>query len=153
MGAFIDLFNAAGGVGMRIYRALPPAGRGPVVIVLQEIFGVNEAMRSVADDLASNGFVALAPDLFWRLEPGVDLGYSATDHEKAVAYWRRFDLDAGVGDVAATVEAARRAPYCTGKVALFGFCLGGQLAVKAGARTPVDAIVSFYGVQLGKCLD
>ncbi len=152
MGAFIDLFPEDG-LAMRAYQALPSAGRGPVVVVLQEIFGVNIAMRAVADDLAAQGFVALVPDLFWRLEPGIDLGYSEDDHKKAVASWQGFDLETGISDVVATIKTARDLPYGSGKVAVLGFCLGGQLAVKAGARTPVDAVVSFYGVQLGKSLD
>jgi carboxymethylenebutenolidase len=153
MGAFIDLFSGDDALAMRVYQALPSAPRGPVVIVLQEIFGVNIAMRAVADDLAEQGFVALVPDLFWRLEPGINLGYDKDDHKKAVDYWQRFDPETGIADVVATIKAARALSYGSGKVAILGFCLGGQLAVKAAARTPVDAVISFYGIQLGKSLE
>jgi carboxymethylenebutenolidase len=151
MGDFIDI-GCEGG-SLRAYRALPASGRGPAVVVLQEIFGVNAAMRAVADDLAAQGFVALAPDLFWRLQPGMELDYHPEGMAEARAAWGRFDLEQGVADAAATVEAARGLAEGTGRVAVLGFCLGGQLAVKTAARTPVDAAVSFYGVQLDKSRD
>lgn len=151
MGASIDI--ACQGGTMRAYRALPASGRGPVVVVLQEIFGVNAAMRGIADDLARQGVVVLVPDLFWRLQPGMELDYDPDGMTQARAAWGRFDLEQGVADAAAAVEAARAIPEGTGKVAVLGFCLGGQLAVKTAARTPVDAAVSFYGVQLDKSRD
>jgi len=152
MGSYQDLVSTEAGV-MRAYKALPASGRGPVVVVLQEIFGVNVAMRAVADDLAANGFVALVPDMFWRLQPGVDLGYAEDEHKQAVGFWQRFDLAAGIADAAAAVAAARHLPEGTGKVGLLGFCLGGQLAIRAGFKSNPDAVVSFYGVQLTKSLD
>jgi carboxymethylenebutenolidase len=148
MGDYIDV-PCQGGF-MRTYRALPASGRGPAVVVLQEIFGVNAAMRAVAEDLANEGFVALVPDLFWRIEPGMELGYGEDGMTAARAAWGRFDLEQGAADAAATVEVARSLADGAGKVAVLGFCLGGQLAVKVAARTPVDAVVSFYGVQLDK---
>jgi carboxymethylenebutenolidase len=153
MGTYIDLTAYGAPAGLSAYQALPEAGHGATVILLQEIFGVNAAMRAAADDLAANGFVVLAPDLFWRSGPRIELGYGDADMKSAVAYWQQFDLEAGISDVEATIAAARQLPCCTGGIGLLGFCLGGQLAVKASARMPVDAVVSFYGVQLGKSLD
>lgn len=152
MGSTIDLVSTDAGV-MRAYQALPASGKGPVVVVLQEIFGVNAAMRHVADDLAAHGYVALVPDMFWRLEPGIELGYVEEDHKKAFGYWQRFDLEHGIADAAAAIEAARHLPAGTGKVGVWGFCLGGQLAIRAGARAKPDAILSFYGVKLDQSLD
>jgi carboxymethylenebutenolidase len=152
MGEFIDLVRD-GDSAMRAYKALPASGRGPVVVVLQEIFGVNAAMRSVADDLAANGFVALVPDMFWRIEPGIELDYGEEGLQKARAAWQAFDMEAGVADAAAAIAAGRKLAEGTGKVAVLGFCLGGQVAVKAAAREPADAVVSFYGVRLHESLD
>jgi carboxymethylenebutenolidase len=152
MGSYTNLVMQDGAT-MRAYQAMPASGQGPVVVVLQEIFGVNEAIRSVANDLALNGYIALAPDLFWRLEPGVELAYDAAGREKAFAYWKSFDLETGVTDVIAAISAAREPPFGSGKVGVLGFCLGGQLAVEAGARAGVDAVVCFYGVRLGESLD
>jgi carboxymethylenebutenolidase len=151
MGDRLELLHD-GDHAMSVYRARPAGERGPVVIVLQEIFGVNAAMRAVADDLAAQGFVALAPDLFWRLEAGVELYYDQAGLGRAFDLWKRFDLDQGVKDVSAVVDYARKA--AEGRpVALLGFCLGGQLAVRAGALVQPDAVVSFYGVKLQESLD
>jgi carboxymethylenebutenolidase len=151
-GEFIDL-TTINGQPLRAYRALPPSGRGPAVLVLQEIFGVNVAMRSVADALAEQGFVAVVPDLFWRLQSGVELGYDEDDSRKAVALWQRFDLAQGVDDLVKAVQAVRECDVVQGGVGLLGFCLGGQLTVKVAAKVKVDAAVCFYGVRLGDSLD
>jgi len=151
-GEFIDL-TTIDGQPLRAYRALPTAGHGPAVVVLQEIFGVNVAMRSVADDLAEQGYVALVPDLFWRLESGVQLGYDEEDSRKAFALWQRFDLAQGVDDLVKVVQAVRARDEVRGGVGLLGFCLGGQLTVKVAAKVKVDAAVCFYGTRLGDSLD
>src|SRR5579863_6969670 len=111
------------------YLATPGAGRGPGIVVIQEIFGVNEVMRSLADDFAARGYFALVPDLFWRLEPGIQL----TD--KTDAEWKRafdlmgkFDIDRGVKDIQSTITQLREQSGCTGKVGTVGYCLGGLLA-------------------------
>jgi carboxymethylenebutenolidase len=131
------------------YLASPAAGRGPGVVVIQEIFGVNQVMRGISDWLAGEGFMALCPDLFWRQEPGIQLT-DRTDAEWARAFelFQGFDLDNGVGDLDATVEALRRLPGCTGKVGTVGFCLGGRLAFLTATRTKADAAVGYYGVML-----
>lgn len=138
----------AGGEAMSGYLARPPSGRGPGIVLLQEIFGVNEAIRTAADDLAAEGFTVLAPDMFWRLEPGVELGYSDEDRQKAFGYWQRFDNSQGAKDARAAMDFLKGHDSCTGKAAFLGFCLGGKLAVMAAARGGADAAVSFYGVKL-----
>ncbi len=131
------------------YLASPATGSGPGVVVIQEIFGVNAGVREICDAIAARGAFALAPDLFWRLEPGVQLT-DKTDAEwkKAVDLMNRFKLDDGVKDVQATIAALRAVPGCSGKVGAVGYCLGGLLAYLTAARTDVDAAVSYYGVNI-----
>jgi carboxymethylenebutenolidase len=133
---------------MGAYLALPSTRSEPGIVLLHEIYGMNAAMRNAADELAANGFVVLVPDLFWRLEPGIELGYGDEDRQKAFAYWQRFDNDLGVQDVSAAVSFLRGCPETTGKVAVLGFCLGGKLAIRSAAMCRADAAISFYGVKL-----
>ena len=130
------------------YHAAPAGGRGPGVVIVQEIFGVNNALRAIADSIAAKGFDVLVPDLFWRLEPGVDLGYGDADRQKAMALMGKFDVARGVADIGATVAALRGLKSCNGKVAVVGFCLGGTLAYLAAAQLGVDAAVSYYGTAI-----
>ena len=145
--------TAPGGGQFNGYLALPETGTGPGIVLLQEIFGVNANMRGVADYYAEEGYVVLAPDLFWRLEPGVDLGYTEADFQKAFSLYQRFDFAAAIGDITASVAALRALPACTGKTGALGFCLGGGLAVLAAAKCGVDCAVSYYGVGIEKSLD
>jgi carboxymethylenebutenolidase len=127
------------------YLALPESGRGPGLILIQEIFGVNAQIRATADLFAEEGHVVLAPDLFWRLQPNVDLGYDAESRQTAMGYLRRFDVDQGVRDIGAALTALKARPEFEGKVGVIGFCLGGKMAYLSAARLPIDAAVSFYG--------
>jgi carboxymethylenebutenolidase len=131
------------------YLASPAARRGPGIVVIQEIFGVNAVMRAIADDLAAAGYFALVPDLFWRLEPGVQLS-DKTDAEwqRAFALMNRFDADAGVKDIQAAITNLRTVEGCNGKVGVVGYCLGGMLAYLASTRNDSDASVGYYGVNL-----
>jgi carboxymethylenebutenolidase len=131
------------------YLAQPTSGRGPGIVVIQEIFGVNQVMRDIADGLASHGYFALVPDLFWRLEPGVQLT-DKTDAEwqRAFDLMNRFDPDKGVADIQAAIDTLRGREGCTGKVGAVGYCLGGLLAYLTAARTTVDASVGYYGVNI-----
>src|SRR3979409_2711625 len=126
-GQWIDV-GAADGGSFKGYLTVPASGSGPGILLLQEIFGVNSSMREVADYYAEEGYVVLAPDLFWRLQPGVDLGYTGADYDQARAFAQRFDARQAVSDIAATVPALRALPECQGKVGALGFCLGGRLA-------------------------
>jgi carboxymethylenebutenolidase len=137
------------GGGMAAYVARPAAARAPAVVVLQEIFGVNAVMRGITDGLAAQGFLAICPDLFWRIEPGVDItDRSEAEWKKAFALMNAFDADQGVRDIAATLDHIRSDPGCTGRAGAVGFCLGGQLAWLTATRTNADAAVSYYGVGL-----
>ena len=151
-GTMIDI-PVAGGGEFRGYLTVPEAGSGPGLLIEQEIFGVNASLRAIADLYAEEGYVCLVPDLFWRMEPGVDLGYDEADFAKAFEFYQRFDVDQGVADIGAAVEALRARPECTGKVAAMGFCLGGKLAYLTATRHDVDAAVSFYGVGIEEALD
>lgn len=151
-GTYIDITAADGGK-FRGYLCLPPAGRGPGLVVEQEIFGINENVRVVCEEYAQQGFVTLAPDLFWRMEPGIDLDYSEKGWARAFECFQKFDVDGGVKDIAATIKALRARPECSGKVGCIGYCLGGKLAYLTSARTDCDASVGYYGVQIESLLD
>ena len=136
------------------YLAKPATGHGPGMVVIQEIFGVNAVMRGITDRFAEVGYMALCPDLFWRQEPGIQLT-DRTDAEWARAFelFKGFDLDKGVADLDATIEALRRMPGCSGRVGTVGFCLGGRLAYLTATRTKANAAVGYYGVYLTEHLN
>jgi carboxymethylenebutenolidase len=150
-GKLIDITAADGG-SFKGYLAVPASGGGPGLVMLQEIFGINESMRWAADYFAEEGYTVLVPDLFWRLEPGVDLRTDEAGVAKAMALLGRFDIDTGVRDIAAAVEALRSRPEVAsgggGKVGALGFCLGGRLTFLAAARTDVDVAIGYYGVGI-----
>jgi carboxymethylenebutenolidase len=146
-GQWIEI-AATGGGSFKGYLAVPASGSGPGIVLLQEIFGVNASMRAVADHYAEEGYVVLAPDLFWRMQPGVDLGYSEADFAKAFDYYQRFDAEQSIKDTADALKALRARPECQGKVGALGFCLGGKLAYLTAARTDVDCAVAYYGVGI-----
>ena len=131
------------------YLASPVTGRGPGIVLIQEIFGVNAVMRELADEYAASGFFALVPDLFWRLEPGVRLT-DKTDAEwqRAFGLMKRFDANKGVEDIQAAISHLRGAQGCTGKVGAVGYCLGGFLAYLTAVRTDSDASVGYYGMNI-----
>jgi carboxymethylenebutenolidase len=135
------------------YLAKPASGTGPGIVVIQEIFGINDNIRDVADRLAAAGFVALAPDLFWRLEAGLDLdpGKEA-DLGKAFDLFGKFNADTGITDIKDAIATLRAMPGVTGKVGAVGYCLGGMLAYLTAARTDADACVSYYGVNIANML-
>lgn len=136
------------------YLALPKGGKGPGIVVLQEIFGVNEVMRDIADNLAAQGYVALCPDLFWRIEPGIDItDKTDTDMARAFELFGLFDMETGIKDVTATIKHLRNLDACTGKVGAVGYCLGGMMAYLTATRTDIDASVGFYGVNIQTLLD
>ncbi|MBI1273003.1 MAG: dienelactone hydrolase family protein [Alphaproteobacteria bacterium] len=131
------------------YIALPASQQGPGMIVLQEIFGVNAAMRTICDRYAAKGYIAICPDLFWRQQPGVQLtDKSQEEWDKAIALMNGFDIERGVTDILATLGHMRNIKGCSGMVGAVGYCLGGKLACFAASRTDVEAAVSYYGVGI-----
>ncbi|HVO08925.1 MAG TPA: dienelactone hydrolase family protein [Burkholderiaceae bacterium] len=143
-----------GGAFFDAYLALPPAGSGPGLVLFQEIFGVNEHIRTVAEQYALDGFVVLAPDVFWRQQRKVDLGYEGEQRQRGI------ELATGlkgpeVGlDMVATVTALRARPEVHGgKVGAIGYCMGGRLAFLAAATAGVDAAVCYYGGGIQDQLD
>lgn len=136
------------------YLASPSSGHGPGVVVIQEIFGVNDWVRKVCDAHAAKGRFALAPDLFWRMQPGVQLTDQSQDHwNQAFAFMQKFDQDKGVGDIQTAISYLRKVPGCTGKVGTVGYCLGGRMAYFSSTRTDTDASVGYYGVYIQTVLD
>ena len=131
------------------YVARPAAAKAPAVVVIQEIFGVNQVMRDITDGLAGQGYLAICPDLFWRIEPGIDItDKSEAEWKRAFELFNAFDVDAGVRDIQATVSAIRQDAGSTGKVGAVGFCLGGLLAYLTACRTDAEAAVAYYGVGI-----
>jgi len=136
------------------YIAPPKDLPAPAVVVLHEVFGVNADIRKTCDEMAEQGFLAIAPDLFWRQEPGVDLGVtSESDWQHGLRLYQAFDREAGAKDVKSTVEFVTRLPECTGKVAVMGFCLGGLMTFLTAVRYGVDAAVVYHGGDTEKYLD
>src|SRR3954471_20057825 len=124
------------------YVARPSAPSAPAVVVIQEIFGVNKVMRDICDGLADQGFVAICPDLFWRIEPGIDItDQSEAEWKKAFELYNAFDVAPGVAAIAAPIPAARTLPGTSGKVGAVGYCLGGLLAFLTATRTDADASI------------
>lgn len=134
------------------YLALPESGMGPAILLIQEIFGINPHMRKVADYYAQEGYVVLAPDLFFRMWPNVELGYSGSDMETALGYKEKFDEEQGLKDLHSAVEYLRKSPLVSGGIAAIGFCLGGRLAYRLAAQTKLEAAVSYYGADIDKHL-
>lgn len=136
------------------YLAPAQQGSGNGVLVIQEIFGVNAGVRAICDHFAAKGFFTLAPDLFWRLKPGVQLT-DKTDAEwaQAMDYLNKFNVDLGVTDLIAALGFLRQYKGCGGKVGTVGYCLGGKLSYLMATRSDVDCAVSYYGVGIQDMLD
>jgi carboxymethylenebutenolidase len=140
-----------GTFGAYIFR--PTTSPAPVVVVLQELFGVNSDIRATCDELAKQGFVAIAPDLFWRQEPDVDLDVrSEADWQHGLRLYGAYDRDAGARDIAQTIRTAVKLPGSTGRVALQGYCLGALMAFITAARHEVNAVVAYHGADTEKYL-
>src|SRR5216684_3434693 len=135
------------------YVARPKASPAPAVVALQELFGVNADIRKTCDEIAEQGFLAVAPDLFWRQEPGVDLTVtSEADWQHGLRLYQAYDRDAGVRDVKDTVSAVAKLPGCTGRVAVLGYCLGALMAFLTAVRDGVDVGVAYHGGDTEKYL-
>ena len=144
-GQYVEV-KAADGGAFRAYVCTPEQGSGPALVILQEIFGINEYMRDMAANFAEEGYVTIVPDLFWRMEEGVDLGYDEADFQKAFGFYQKFDVDQAIKDVQSTIDHAKGMDGVVGKVGCIGYCLGGLLAWLTAARTDVDVAVGYYAV-------
>ncbi len=148
--------TGSNGEGFDAYVARPAAGgdKAPVVVVIQEIFGVNEGIRHKCDWLAGEGFIAVAPDLFWRLEPNVQLTDKTKEEwDKALGLMNKFDIDTGIRDLQITIDTFRNDKQSNGYVGVMGYCLGGKLAYLMAARSNADASVGYYGIGLETLLE
>jgi len=143
-----------GGAFFDAYLARPPAGSGPGLVLFQEIFGVNEHIRALADQYALDGFVVLAPDVFWRQQRRVELGYEGEQRQRGIELAMGLK-GAEVGlDMVATVASLRARPEVSGsKVGAIGYCMGGRLAFLSAATAGVDAAVAYYGGGIQDQLD
>jgi carboxymethylenebutenolidase len=135
------------------YLSLPPTGKGPGIVLIQEIFGVNAHIQGVADQYASDGFVVLAPDMFWRIKPRVELGYDADGFKNGMEFAQKMDGNEGVHDIRSTIETLKAMPEVTGKVAAVGYCMGGRYAFLAAANAGADAAVCYYPGGVNANLD
>jgi carboxymethylenebutenolidase len=137
--------NASDGGNFGAYLARPESGSGPGVVIIQEIFGVNDHIRSVCDLYAEEGYFALAPDIFWRIQPGVELSYDEPAIRRGRELAARCKIDLAVEDIGAAIASVRTVGGATGTVGVVGFCFGGRLAFLSAARAEVDAAISYYG--------
>ncbi len=150
MGEWIEVGGPDG--AFKAYVARPAGAPKAAVVAIQEIFGVNAVMRNKAEWLAREGYLAIAPDLFWRFGAGIDItDQSEAEWAQAFDYFKRFDVAAGVRDIQATIAHARGQMGCT-KVGAVGYCLGGMLAYLTATRTDADASVGYYGVGIAGLL-
>ena len=152
MGQEIEI-NATDGGSFAAYLALPAKTPAPGIVLLPEVFNTNDHIRSVVDGYADEGFVVLAPDVYWRQEAGCYLAYTDEGRAKAQSLRADLDTDQFADDLADTIAALKVREGCTGKVGVMGFCLGGKLTYLSGTRHEIDAAVSYYGVQIDQHLD
>jgi carboxymethylenebutenolidase len=149
MGRRVTINGKDGSFGAYVADARKPGG--PAILVIQEIFGVNKVMRDIADFYAEEGYTAVCPDLFWRIEPGIDItDQTDAEWEKAFSYFKAFNVDTGVADIQATIDWLHAEGHK--QVGAVGYCLGGLLAYLTATRTDADATVSYYGVGIDNYL-
>ncbi len=149
------LIKSENGEEFNAYVAYPDTDEpSATIIVIQEIFGVNKNMQSICDQIANEGYVAICPDLFWRIEAGIELDdRNEDDVNKAFELYKQFDENIGVQDLIATLEFIKKQKFLNGKTGCLGFCLGGKLAYLMAARSDVDCAVSYYGVGIEAAID
>jgi carboxymethylenebutenolidase len=136
------------------YVARPKSAPAPAVVVLHEVFGVNADIREKCEELAEQGFIGVAPELYWRQETGVDLSVrSEPDWQHGLRLNQAYDRDAGAKDIHDTASTVAALPECTGKVAILGYCIGGLMTFLTAVRYGVDAAVAYHGGDTEKYLD
>lgn len=146
--------QAADGGSFSAYLVMPETPNGSGVIAIQEIFGVNKVMRDICHGLATQGYIAICPDLFWRQEPNIQLNkYDEAEWARAFELFGGFDQNKAVDDIKATLAALRATAGFSGKAGAVGYCLGGRMAYLTACRTDIDAAVGYYGVGIDGLLD
>lgn len=139
------------------YMATPAGKAKAAIIVIPEVFGLNPGIRKKCDKLAAEGYLAVAPEIFWRIAPGVELNPDIeAEMQQALVHFGQYDADDGVKDIEAVIRAIRagiggQPPVA--KVGCVGYCLGGRLAYMAATRTDIDASVGYYGVMIDQMLN
>lgn len=149
MKSYTEIHTLGGGAEEFLaYTSQPVSAPKAAIIVIQEIFGVNEGIRIKCDQWAEKGYLAIAPDLFWRIRPGIELDPDVPEQlQEAFGLFGKFDQEAGIRDIESTIREARRM-VGGGKVGAVGYCLGGRLAYMTAARTDINASVGYYGVGI-----
>ena len=141
------------GQSFAAYLALPSQASAPGIVLLPEVFNTNPHIRSVCDGYAADGFTVLAPDVYWRQEPGAYLPYTDDGRAKAQSLRADLDTDQFAIDLEDTISALRARTECTGRVGVMGFCLGGKFTYLSSVRHMIEAGVSYYGVQIDQHLN
>jgi carboxymethylenebutenolidase len=147
MGSMVRI-EAEQGQSFAAYLAVPQRLRSPGLVLLPEMYNCNSAIREVADGYAAEGFSVLAPDMYWRSEPGLFMEFTSGNRPRARELYAALDRDLAVADVGRCVAALRRRSQVNGKVAVIGFCMGGEIAALAGCRLPIDAVAIYYGTRM-----
>ncbi len=142
-----------GGRVFDAYLSRPQSGVGPGVIIITEMWGTTELNRNMADRYARRGFCALVPSVFWRSEEAGAISAEGAARDAAWDRLREYDFDRGADDIGVAVNWLHRSPFCSGKVAVIGFCMGGRTAFLASARAAVDAGISLYALGIRNHLD
>ncbi|MGV8890984.1 MAG: dienelactone hydrolase family protein [Pseudomonas sp.] len=135
------------------YLAIPHTRKGPGIVLIQEIFGVNEHIRSVVEQYAADGYLVIAPDLFWRSAPRIELGYDEAGWKKAVELMNATDIGKAQDDVKLAIEALKAQPGLDGGIASIGYCFGGLLSYHTAANGLVDVAIAYYGGGIQNHLD
>jgi len=135
------------------YLCVPPSGRGPGLLLIQEIWGVNAHIRAMADAYAAEGFVVLAPDVFWRQQVRIDLAYDDAGINQAYRHYNALDMDQACDDLGRAIEYLKGCEFIEGKLGVLGYCLGGTLAYSLAANEHLSAGVSYYGSGIGGMLN
>ena len=148
----VSITTLSGSDSFKAYVARPADEPKAAIVVIQEIFGINAGIRRKCDKLAEAGYLAVAPDLFWPLERGVELDPDVEpEFQRALDLMGKFDQDKGIKDIQATIDFIRKNEGVS-KIGAVGYCLGARLAYMTAARTDVDATVGYYGVGIDELL-
>lgn len=153
MGSFTPISTLEGDAQFDTYVARPDGTPRGAIIVIQEIFGVNEGIRRKCDNWASQGYLAVSPDLFWRDTAHVELDADVPEQfQAAIGHMQKLNQDLAIYDIESAIKFARAELSGTGKVGVVGYCLGGRLTFMAACRTDGDAFVGYYGVGIDNLL-